>query len=49
VERSGPDHDPIFKVSVLVTSGESGEGISKSKRLAEQVAAKNLLERIKGE
>ena len=49
VERSGPDHDPIFKVSVLVASGECEEGTSKSKRLAEQVAAKNLLERIKGE
>lgn len=44
-ERSGPDHDPSFKVTVSVAGIEPESGIGRSKREAEQVAATRLLER----
>ena len=42
-ERSGPDHDPVFKVAVVIdgTAGEAGQG--RSKRAAEQDAARAVL------
>ncbi|RYI30836.1 MAG: ribonuclease III, partial [Acetobacteraceae bacterium] len=44
--RSGPDHAPIFTVRVTLASGESAEATAGSKRVAEQAAAKALLERM---
>ncbi|AKH99875.1 ribonuclease III [Hoeflea sp. IMCC20628] len=44
-DRSGPDHDPVFKVDVQVDGTEPASGESRSKRAAEQVAATALLER----
>lgn len=46
IDRSGPDHEPIFTISVKVV-GE-GEEIAKggSKREAEQLAAGQMLDRI---
>ena len=44
-ERSGPDHDPVFKVIVEVEGASPANGESRSKRAAEQVAATALLER----
>lgn len=44
-ERTGPDHDPVFKVIVQVEGTKPETGGSRSKRAAEQVAATALLER----
>lgn len=44
-ERSGPDHDPVFNVSVEVGGVEPASGKSRSKRAAEQEAATEMLQR----
>lgn len=44
-ERSGPDHDPRFTVTVEIKGIAPETGIDRSKRAAEQVAAARLLER----
>jgi len=44
-ERSGPDHDPRFKVTVEVAGIKPETGVERSKRAAEQVAATKMLER----
>ena len=44
-DRSGPDHEPVFKVIVEVQGAEPASGVSRSKRAAEQAAATALLER----
>jgi ribonuclease-3 len=44
-ERTGPDHDPRFTVTVEVASVKPETGIERSKRAAEQVAATRMLER----
>ncbi len=42
-ERTGPDHDPQFTVSVEVSGLAPETGVSRSKRAAEQRAAARLL------
>ena len=44
-DRSGPDHDPRFTVTVEVAGVAPETGVDRSKRAAEQVAAAKLLER----
>ncbi|MDK1488995.1 ribonuclease III [Sinorhizobium sp. 7-81] len=44
-DRSGPDHDPRFTVTVEVMGVAPETGTDRSKRGAEQVAATRLLER----
>lgn len=44
-DRSGPDHDPRFTVTVIIAGTEPETGIDRSKRAAEQVAATRMLER----
>lgn len=44
-DRSGPDHDPRFTVTVEVKGTKPETGTDRSKRAAEQVAATKLLER----
>ncbi|HEY0125212.1 MAG TPA: ribonuclease III [Rhizobium sp.] len=44
-DRSGPDHDPRFTVTVEVAGAAPETGIERSKRAAEQVAATRILER----
>ena len=46
VSRTGPDHAPVFNIVVRIDSGESAEASDKSKRKAEQAAAKMLLTRL---
>jgi ribonuclease III len=45
VERSGPDHAPVFRIAARVGPLECGLGEGPSKRAAEQDAALNLLRR----
>lgn len=45
VEASGPDHDKTFTVRIQVL-GIEAEGIGKSKKTAEQDAARSALERL---
>ncbi|MEL6751092.1 MAG: putative dsRNA-binding protein, partial [Pseudomonadota bacterium] len=42
-ERIGPDHDPTFAVSVTIDGTEQGAGKGRSKRVAEQQAARAVL------
>ncbi|MGN0613649.1 MAG: ribonuclease III [Porcipelethomonas sp.] len=42
--QSGPDHNKAFKVQVYLNSNVIGTGIGKSKKEAEQMAAKEALE-----
>lgn len=44
VERSGPDHNPVFVIKVSVDGVGSATGTGKSKRDAERLAAANLLQ-----
>lgn len=46
--RSGPDHAPMFTVAVHLASGETATAEARTKRLAEQAAAKALLDRMSG-
>jgi len=48
VARAGPAHDPRFTVEVRVVGHESVEGEGRSKRLAEQAAARAMLDRVGG-
>ena len=45
VERTGPDHDPEFRVAVAIADRAPAEGIGRSKRAAEQAAAAAMLAR----
>lgn len=44
VDQKGPDHDKIFTVEVMLNSNAIGKGSGKSKKQAEQMAAKQALE-----
>lgn len=44
-DREGPDHDPLFTMSVRVKGYAPGQGSGRSKREAEQAAATQVLER----
>jgi ribonuclease-3 len=45
VERTGPDHDPEFRVTVELPDRAPAEGLGRSKRAAEQAAAAAMLTR----
>ncbi len=45
VERTGPHHDPVFRVAVVLPDRDPAEGRGRSKRAAEQAAAAALLAR----
>jgi len=47
MKESGPDHNKQFQASVIFSGEIKGIGCGKSKKLAEQEAAKNALEEIK--
>lgn len=47
VETKGPDHDKTFQVTVLVGSRTLGAGSGKTKKEAEQDAARDALRRVK--
>ncbi len=43
VKESGPEHDKIFEVKVLIKGEDFGKGIGRSKKEAEQNAAKGAI------
>lgn len=45
-KRSGPDHAPVFTIEVVLDSGETAVAQAGSKRMAEQSAARALLDRL---
>jgi ribonuclease-3 len=45
VERTGPHHDPQFRVAVDLPGLAPAEGVGSSKRAAEKVAASVMIER----
>ena len=49
VSRSGPDHAPVFEISVTVEGRPSVNGAGLSKRVAEQAAATALLAVVENE
>lgn len=49
VKRSGPAHDPVFTIEVEVKELGCGQGEGRSKRVAEQIAAKQLLSQLEGQ
>lgn len=46
-DRSGPDHKPSFTIEVSVGAFGSSTGQGQSKKVAERLAAQNLLDEIK--
>ena len=44
--REGPPHEPVFTITVQLTSGEEDRASAGSKRAAEQAAARALLARL---
>jgi len=49
VEESGPSHDKTFRVEVVLSGKSLGEGTAKSKKEAEQIAARRALGELVGE
>lgn len=49
VNATGPEHERIFEIMVSVNEQEMGRGIGRTKQEAQQLAAKNALEKIKSE
>jgi ribonuclease-3 len=43
--QEGPDHDKLFHVSVFKNGERIGKGSGRSKKQAEQAAARNAMER----
>ena len=48
VERSGPDHAPTFRIRARLPDGRDAVGEAKTKRAAEQDAARRLLAAVGG-
>jgi ribonuclease-3 len=46
VQENGPDHDKLFVMNVSVNGSEQAQGQGKSKKIAEQESACNLLKKI---
>ena len=46
LSKTGPDHDPSFKVSVSLNGTVIGVGVGKSKKVAETQSAKFALEKL---
>ena len=46
IDEQGPDHDKVFKAGVKVNDEFLADGVGKSKKQAEQDAAKNAIDII---
>ena len=49
LDRKGPDHAPVFKVEAVLADGQRKIAEANSKRAAQQLAAKQLLESLSDE
>ncbi len=49
IGESGPDHNKVFSAQVLYDGKAAGEGSGRSKKEAEQAAAKNALDALRAE
>ena len=47
INETGPDHDKVFEISLTIAGKITSTGTGKSKKEAEQAAAKDALKRIK--
>jgi len=47
VKESGPDHQKVFEVEILADGRTLGNGVGRSKKEAEQQAAREALEKLK--
>ena len=47
LEKSGPNHNPFFKVSVQIQNSKKIQGEGSSKKIAQQNAASNLIKNLK--
>lgn len=45
IKRTGPHHNPLFRIAAVLPGREPAEGEGRSKRVAEQAAAAAMLER----
>ena len=46
LNRTGPDHAPVFTIEVKLDDGQKDSAVAGSKRNAEQAAAKSLLDKL---
>jgi ribonuclease-3 len=46
INESGPDHEKKFIMNVCVGDGKEAQGQGRTKKIAEQAAAHNLLKKI---
>ena len=46
--QSGPDHDKVFSFQVSINGERAGEGSGRTKKEAEQMAARMALEALRG-
>ena len=49
IEGTGPEHDRIFTAQVFINDIKKGEGVGKSKKMAEQDAAHSAINTIQKE
>ncbi len=49
VRETGPDHEKMFEIEVLIRGDRYGAGVGKSKKEAEQMAAQQALEQLRRE
>ena len=49
LRREGPDHAPVFEIAAQLSSGQEARAEARSKRLAEQAAARALLAELEGQ
>jgi len=47
IRETGPDHEKQFEVEILIRGERYGVGVGKSKKEAEQMAAKHALEKLR--
>src|SRR6266540_4151862 len=47
IRETGPDHEKLFEVEILIRGDRYGLGVGKSKKEAEQMAAKQALEKVR--